>query len=179
MKIKPSPLLCGLALMLPALPATADVTVQFVEPQRYADAGGYGIEAQRNLASIERHLLSLGKRCLPAGQRLDIRIFDIDLAGRHEWWRAGAYDLRVMRSITWPRMDIQYVWTDEQGQPLADQRERVSDIDYLTRSAFLRFDSDPLVYDKAMLDEWFERRFCPNPAGIRNAKNQTTLDGRP
>jgi hypothetical protein len=140
---------------------TSPSTSLRVAPERYVDAGDYGIRAQRNLESIERHLQALGQRCLSAGQSLDIRVLDIDLAGRHEWWRPGAYDVRIMRGITWPRMDLQYTWKDENGRLLAERRERVSDIDYLSRSAFVRFDSDPLVYDKAMLKEWFDGRLCP------------------
>ena len=70
-----------------------------------------------------------------------------------------------MRGVTWPRADLEYLWKDAQGKVLAEQQERVSDMDYLSRSAFVRSDGDPLVYDKAMLTEWFERRFCPQHRG--------------
>jgi hypothetical protein len=156
---------CAATMALPAMPAAATVTVQFVQPEHFADAGDYGVRAQRNLESIKRHLQTMGDRCLPAGHVLDIRIIDLDLAGRHEWWRPGAYDARIMRDITWPRADLQYLWKDAQGSVLADKRERVSDINYLARSAFVRSDSDPLIYDKAMFSEWFERRFCPQQRG--------------
>lgn len=156
---------CAAAMALPAMPAAATVTVEFVQPEHFTDAGDYGIRAQRNLESIKQHLQATGDRCLPAGHMLDIRITDIDLAGRNEWRRPGAYDTRIMRDITWPRADLQYLWKDAQGNVLADKRERVSDMDYLARSAFVRSDSDPLVYDKAMLSEWFERRFCPQQRG--------------
>ena len=158
-------LCCVAAMSVPALPAAANVTVQFVHPEHYTDAGDYGVRVQRNLETIKRHLQTLGDRCLPAGHTLDIRFTDLDLAGRHEWWRPGAYDVRFMRGVTWPRADLEYLWKDAQGKVLAEQRERVSDMDYLSRSAFVRSDSDPLVYDKAMLSEWFERRFCPPHPG--------------
>ena len=151
-----------LALASFGAPAGAEVTVQFIEPQRYTDAGrhGYGYGLDRTLESIETHLHALGKRCLAPDQSLEIRVHDIDLAGQHEWWRDRGYDFRVMRDITWPRMDLQYASRDRGGALLAETRERVLDMRDLTRSAFVRGRSDPLVYDKAMLTDWFERRFC-------------------
>ena len=77
------------------------------------------------------------------------------MPGQHEWWRDRGYDFRVMRDITWPRIDLQIAWRDRGGALLAETRERVLDMEYLTRSAFVRGRSDPLVYDKAMLTDWF------------------------
>lgn len=140
--------------------AYGDVTMQFVEPQRYTDGGRYGDDAKRTLMIIEGHLLALGKRCVAADQSLAIRVRDVDLAGRPEWWRVSAYGLRIMHGITWPRMDLQYKLKGADGAVLAQGRDRVADMEYLSRSAYLRGDSDPLVYDRAMLTDWFERRFC-------------------
>jgi len=94
------------------------------------------------------------------GESLDLRVLDVDLAGHNEWWHPGAYDLRVMRDITWPRLDIEFAWRGAQGEVLGEGRERVSDLNYLWRSAYLRADSDPLPYERAMLRDWIERRFC-------------------
>lgn len=157
-------LVAGLGLLMvlgPALAAPAEVTVQFVEPQRYTDGGEGGYGAERNtLRTLERHLKAQGGRCLQQGETLDLRILDVDLAGRYEWWRSGGYDIRVMRDITWPRIDLEYVWRDRDGQVLGQARERVSDMNYLWRSPYVRYDSEPLPYERAMLREWFERRFC-------------------
>lgn len=150
----------GLLLLLVAPAAPAEVTVSFVEPQRYIDAGSYGDDAERNLGALRRHLETQGERCLGAGERLELTVFDVDLAGRNEWWHRGAYDLRVMREITWPRLDLAWVWRDAAGEVLGEGRERVADPTYLWRSSYVRNDTDALPYEKAMLREWFDRRFC-------------------
>lgn len=157
-------LVAGMGLFIalaPGLAARAEVTVQFEEPQRYTDGGegGYGAE-DRTLRTLERYLKTLGGRCLGEGEALELRILDVDLAGRHEWWQYSGYDVRVMRDITWPRLELEYVWRDRAGQVLGEARERVSDMNYLWRSPYMRYDSDPLPYEKAMLRDWFERRFC-------------------
>lgn len=137
------------------------VKVHFVAPQDYVDAGGYGVERERNLSALERHFVQLGARCLPADQTLELRVLDVDLAGREEWWHRAAYDVRVMRDITWPRLELEYVWRDAAGAVLGEGRERVADMSYLWRNAWVRDDPDPLPYEKAMLRDWFAARFCP------------------
>ena len=65
-----------------------------------------------------------------------------------------------MREITWPRLDLAYVWRNADGNILGEGREQVKDMSYLWRSAFVRNDTDYLPYEKAMLRDWFELRFC-------------------
>lgn len=160
MRASPSLAALSLATLLVAgTPALADVAVHFVEPQRYSDAGRYGVEQERNLRALERHFATLGERCLRAGETLELRVLDVDLAGRHEWWHRSAYDVRVMRDITWPRLELEYLWRDANGAVLGDRRERVVDMSYLWHGA-ARHDATPLPYERAMLRDWFERRFC-------------------
>ncbi|TVR63973.1 MAG: DUF3016 domain-containing protein [Candidatus Competibacteraceae bacterium] len=99
-------------------------------------------------------------RCLADGETLAIEVLDVDLAGRNEWWHRAGHDLRVMRAITWPRLDLRYVWRDATGTVLQEGRERVTDMDYLRRSARVRFATVPLPDEQAMLRDWFARRFC-------------------
>jgi len=153
-----------LAVLAPGLPARADVSVEFVEPERYTDVGPYGVESERNLRALERHFKVQGERCLQDGESLELKVFDVDLAGRDEWWHRGSYDLRVMRDITWPRLDLAYVWRDASGKILGERREQVNDMGYLWRSAFVRNETDYLPYEKAMLRDWFEQSFCREKA---------------
>jgi hypothetical protein len=150
-----------LAWSFSALGAT---TVHFVEPARYADAGDHEYDSMRNLATLQRHLVKLGDACLGAGENLELRVLDVDLAGREEWWRGPSYDLRVMRDITWPRIEIEYEWSDATGALLGQARERIADMNYLSRSAYVRSrSSNSLPYEKAMLRDWIDSRFCNGP----------------
>lgn len=148
-------------LAAPLAPARAEVTVSFVDPQRYVDAGDYGSEAERNLAALKQFLQTEGQRCLTAGETLAFQVHDVDLAGRQEWWHGRGYgNLRVMREITWPKIDIAYVRRDAGGATVAEGRERVADMSYLWRAPYLRHDIKPLPYERAMLKDWIGRRFC-------------------
>jgi len=157
----------SLGLILGALlvtPARAEIHVEFVDPQGYTDAGGYGIDDHDQLAVLEQHFLRLGAACIKGEDRLDLRILNVDLAGRKEWWRPGGYDLRIMQDVTWPRIDLEFVWRDGQGALLDRGPERLVDLDYLGHVA-ARTDPDRLPYEKAMIRDWFERRFCRPPHG--------------
>lgn len=146
-------------LLLPAPAASADVTVHFALPEQYTDVG-YGYDTARNLGALGGHLERLSARCLAAGETLEYRVLDINLAGRNEWWHRGGDDLRVMRDITWPRIELSFVWRDAVGKVLGEGHEQVSDMSYLWRSAWVRNDSDPLPHEREMLRDWIERRFC-------------------
>jgi Protein of unknown function (DUF3016) len=171
MPVRLQPTLSRAALLAAALlgasaPALAQLRVHFVEPDQFTDAslgGRYGTD-RRVLHVLEQHLHELAARCLAPAQALEIRVLDIDLAGRQEWWnRSGAYDARVMREITWPRIDIAYTLRRSDSEVI-EARDHVSDMNYLWRSAYVRSDSMPLPYERAMLTHWFEHKFCRQAA---------------
>jgi hypothetical protein len=154
--------LLATAFLTISLPAAAGLQVQFIEPERYTDAHldrSYGTD-ERVLQIIERHLQGLAGRCLGPGDALQIRVLDIDLAGQQEWWNnAGSYNLRTMREGTWPRISLAYSLGRSNGEN-TEARERVSDMNYLGNSIHVRADGMPLPYERVMLTDWFERKFC-------------------
>ena len=151
-----------LALATPALAATSSLTVSFVHPERFVDAGyshSFASEKERAqvLRDIEQHLRRLGERSLADGDALEIEVLDIDLAGRFEPFhsRFGS-DVRIVRDITWPRIKLRYALT-RGDHTVAGAEEWVTDMNYLMSSN--RYSSsDRLRYEKAMLDDWFEKR---------------------
>ncbi|MCV2217659.1 DUF3016 domain-containing protein [Thauera sp. Sel9] len=158
--------LLAAAAVLLAFPITApaepppQVTVEFVKPEGYIDVGRYGYDRERNLKTLERHFATEGKRCLKPGERIEVRVLDVDLAGRQEWWHHGNDNLRVMTDITWPRLEFEFTRHAADGTALESGRERLRDMNYLRRSAWVRHDGKPLPYEQAMLRDWFDKRFC-------------------
>jgi hypothetical protein len=152
----------ALLVLINPLSAANRVDIEFVDPVHYTDVGPYKYRLDHGpLPAIERHLQKQGADCLAAGDRLQIRFLDIDLAGRLEWWRGAAYqDLRVMRDVTWPRMRLAYRWLDGAGRLRQQDEVRLSDMNYLTHSRYLTAGDEPYGYDKAMLTRWFRQQFC-------------------
>ena len=155
--------LAALAASGPARAGSAEV--RFVQPETYRDANpqhrGPDSEAQAAVqAELQRHLERLAQQRLGADERLAVQVLDIDLAGEIEpWRRAGGQDLRIVRDITMPRMTLSFTLTRGSDVLASAAQERVTDLNFLR--GFNRYSSsDPLRYEKAMLDQWFEARFA-------------------
>jgi hypothetical protein len=153
------------AVLLPAsLGATAaELSVTFVQPDRYQDAAySRPFPAERQRAEVQRdieqHLQRLAARYLAPDDALAIEVLDIDLAGHFHPFRFQGADVRIVRDITWPRMQLRYTLT-RGGQVVAGAEERLADMNFLMTGN--RYSStDRLRYEKAMLDEWFYKRFA-------------------
>lgn len=146
-------------LVLPPV-ARAEVAVRFTESSRFVDAGDYGSEIERNLRVLARYFDLFGKRCLPAGQRLEIEVLDVDLAGRKNWTARSADDARVLTAGTWPRIDLKYALRDAVGALISEGSDRLEDRDYLRHSRRVRNGRALLPYENELIGEWFVRRIC-------------------
>jgi hypothetical protein len=154
----------GVGLIAMAVPvAAADVSVAFVLPERYTDAGySHSFATERDRTEIQRgieqHLQRLAERGLPASDTLKIEVLDIDLAGRFEPWRRLSSDVRIVSDISWPRIKLRYMLT-RGDQLVAGAEEQIADLNYLV--SLNRYpEGDRLRYEKAMLDDWFEKRIA-------------------
>ena len=54
---------------------------------------------------------------------MKIEVLDIDLAGELEWWH-GPYDIRYLRSYTWPRIKLRYTLKEAAAKPSAAGKKR-------------------------------------------------------
>ncbi|HKS12632.1 MAG TPA: DUF3016 domain-containing protein [Pseudomonas sp.] len=167
------PILTCAALLLMACNSMAQTTlsspveVRFDHPEKFRDAslGSQGYERGADdevMKTLTLHLQKLGQRYLKPGQQLIIDIRDIDLAGRYEPWHSRAYDVRFMREITWPTIELQYTLS-QPGQPAQQAEERISDKMYLSRPG-RQTSNDRLYAEKAMLGDWFRQRFGAAPS---------------
>ncbi|CAO4176412.1 DUF3016 domain-containing protein [Methylorubrum populi] len=152
-------LLAALAVSVIASPATAQVRVTFVAPERYTDADnrfGSGLSLRAVLAEMRRLFESLGQRALAPGQTLDIAVLDIDLAGIDRPSFSMPQGLRVVTDITPPRFRLRYA-LKERGRTLLAAEETVSDINFLLRANRLS-SGQPFFYEREVLRDWFRDR---------------------
>jgi hypothetical protein len=138
----------------------ADVQVTFTAPETYVDAGllrDYGPRAREvTLRTIREQLVRLGERYLPPTQTLEIEVLDVDLAGEIEWWH-GPYDIRYLRSYTWPKIKLRYTLKDN-GETIRSSEEWISDPSY--QMNIIEQSGDIMPYEKEMLARWFRSRFA-------------------
>ena len=157
-------LLSVCALVAAGVASAATVSVTFVEPEKFTDAGhSRGRATERDLAELQRdmqqHLQRLADGKLAASDTLRVDVLDIDLAGDFETNRLTRFsDVRVVRDIASPRITLRY--TLKQGDRVATgAEEQLSDMNFLW--SHNRYSSgDRLRYEKPMLDKWFETHFA-------------------
>jgi hypothetical protein len=89
----------------------------------------------------------------------------VDLAGKIEWWRRNAYDLRILRDVYPPRFALRYRLREGE-RILIEGEETVVDPDYLANPALYFTPSDPLRFEKVMLGSWFQARFTDPRARV-------------
>lgn len=157
--------LAALAL-LASSSAWAGVQVSFEKPDDFSDLPFSTREREQVLAGLAEHFQWLGKGLRP-GQDLKIEITDVDLAGREDLARRGAFDVRVMTGRTdWPRLRLRYELA-QNGKVIASGNAALSDMSYLQR--INRYSSnDSLRYEKQMIDDWFKDTFGVKPRGRSN-----------
>ena len=123
------------------------------------EAHGRGWQrGQAWLETLRRHVVRTADRTLPPGDRLEVTITDIKLAGSFEPWRGPQFDdVRIVKDIYPPRIDLGFVLRGGDGQVIAEGERKLRDPGFLTRS--IANASDPLRYEKRLLDEWLRREF--------------------
>ncbi len=153
--------LAAVVALLASNAALAEVTVTYTKPEDYTDLARGGYDRDRILKQFSDYFATLGKK-LPPGETLKIDVLDIDLAGRM-YPRRAADDIRVMNGgADWPRMHLRYT-LEQDGQVLRSGDDNISNMNY-QQSRNTYFDSDPLRYEKQMLDDWFNKAIVPKVA---------------
>ena len=144
--------------------SAATVSVTFVQPENFTDAGfSRGRATARDLAELQQemqqHLQRLADRKLAASDALQVEVLDIDLAGDFESPRMARFsDVRVVRDFASPRIKLRY--TVSQGDKVVTRGDdQLSDMNFLW-SLNHYASGDRLRYEKPMLDAWFEKRIA-------------------
>ena len=151
-------------LALAAGAASADVTVNYIQPERFSDLPFSPWEREEVLKDLTTHFARLGAK-LPPGQNLRIEVQDVDLAGRVHPGR-GARDLRIIKNgAEWPRIDLHYT-VESNGQVLRSGDAQLRDMGFMDRLS-RHTDGDSLRYEKRMIDDWFHATIMPRERAAR------------
>ena len=144
-------------------PTASRAEVTFVNPEKFTDAadGERGSDWGRdgNLEALKEHIERRASVYIPEGQKLKVKITDVDLAGEIEPWRSPNFrDVRIVKDIYFPRIELTFQLVDATGAVIKEGTRRLSDMAFLTTIHLDR--SDPLVYDKGLLDDWMRSEFA-------------------
>ena len=145
-----------------AVASTPPVSVGWTDPAAFAEVRENTCRSssrpQEWLGELARYLQRRAGKVLGAGQHLDITITDIRRAGACEPWRGPQLDdVRVIKNLYSPRIDLRYALTDANGNVVRKGESRLRDAAFLSRGSMRR--DDPLRYEKRMLNDWLRSKF--------------------
>lgn len=154
-----------------ALQADGPVSVKWEDPAKFTEIrqSSNRFEAERGdwVQQLARYLQTTAAKPLQPGQTLDVTLVDIKRAGDYEPWHGPrGRDIRIMRDIYPPRITLQYTLKDASGRIVSEGDARLSDTGYL-HNVGLKSDSDPLRYEKRLIDDWVKRQLASQATAAR------------
>jgi hypothetical protein len=159
------------AVAAPQNPAESRIAVDWTNPADFSEAKmsygtGLGREAPDEwLGNLAKHLRSRADRMLPSGQNLQVTFTNVQRAGIYEPWRGPRLDdVRIIKDLYPPRIDLSFTLTDAAGSVIKQGTRELRDPSFLQRGRLN--ETDPLRFEKRMLDDWLRREF-PNAEDAR------------
>jgi hypothetical protein len=132
--------------------------VAFVNAPSFSDAGGTTDDERKNLDALARHVQSLAQRLLPADHALKVEVLDVDLAGTVLDTRRGTSLTRVIRGgADFPRLRLRYT-LEQNGRVVRSGEDALADLNYSRGMSGSYRQSQPLHYEKRMLETWFKEQ---------------------
>jgi hypothetical protein len=136
--------------------------VNFFEPERFTDVRDSLIGSDKGrdaiLGQIRDYLVTRSKLYVPDGQKLTVTITDVKLAGDFEPARNPRLDdVRIIRDIYPPRIELAFKLTDADGNELAHGTRNLTDVMFMQK--LLMNPNDSLRYEKELLDDWMRTEF--------------------
>lgn len=148
-----------------ALPEQGPVSVRWEDPEQFTEIRySHNPSESRRGNWVEQLALYLRKRAQPrlaAGERLEVDITNIELAGDFEpWLGIQFHDTRIVRDYYPPRMELHFRLIDASGQVRSEGDRKLTDAGFMQTSVK---DGDPLRFEKDLIDRWLQREL-PTPA---------------
>lgn len=151
-----------LLAVTPADLSRAQVEVEYIEPEKFSDvrADMMGSDKDRDhyLEMLREHLVQRVASWLPAGHKLTVAVYDVDMAGEFEPWRGPRFqDIRIVKDIYPPRVTLEFKLQDARGEVISQGRRELRDLTFMMNLSINRNDS--LRHEKQLLDEWLRNEF--------------------
>jgi hypothetical protein len=146
--------------------AQATVEINWDKPKKYTDVRPTNESRKRFREStfkrINQYLEKLAQN-LPDDTKLMMKVTNLDLAGQvwpasHVGLGHSASDVRVIKQIDIPRINFSYQLLASTGEIIQQADVKLKDMSFLDR-ANRSFKSEPLRYEKNMLQRWFKQEF--------------------
>lgn len=136
--------------------------VVFSHPEKFTDVKDayMGSDKGRDayLDLLREHIVKQAERYVPEGQHLAVMVTDVDLAGDFELGRnPEAQDIRRVKDIYPPRIDLYFKLTDASGKVLKEGTRKLRDMNFMMNLSI--HTTDPLRYENKLIDDWMRTDF--------------------
>lgn len=132
------------------------VQITWIAPEKYRDVASANTNKrkfqQRVIDDLEKYFHKEVPKFLNQHETIEVNVHDLDLAGDVRPMMSHGSDMRVVKSIYPPMIDIEYSIKDKDGKVVRQQRKRFRDIAFNMGSPVTGTKS--LGYEKAMLKKW-------------------------
>jgi DUF3016 family protein len=149
--------------------ADSRVQIDWTPPADFSEAKTYqgtGLGRQSPaewLGDLAKQVRYRAERVLPRDAHLHVTFTNVQLAGTYEPWRGPRWDdVRVIKNIYPPRIDLKFTLTDASGTTVKEGERQLRDPAFMQRGTLN--ENDPLRFEKRMLDDWLRSEF-PNAPG--------------
>jgi hypothetical protein len=154
----------GLAFALATFAATAagTVSVRYDHPENFTETREVKAFAPSRadpgyLDTLKGYLEKQGAKALQPGQQLYIVVTDVDRAGSYLPSVAALNPVRVVKDVYPPRMTLHFRLLDAQGKVVREGERKLSDLGFMYDNPGGFSSTDPLRYEKHMIDRWLKR----------------------
>jgi hypothetical protein len=136
--------------------------VVFSHPEKFTDVKDayMGSDKGRDayLELLREHIVKQAARCVPEGQFLTVMVTDVDLAGDFEIGRnPEAQDVRRIKEIYPPRIDLYFKLTDASGKVLKEGTRKLRDMNFMMNLSINT--TETLRYENKLIDDWMRSDF--------------------
>lgn len=144
-----------------ALPESGPVSVHWNDPATFTElrqsSNRWAASEGNWLQELAQYMRKRANPRLAPGEHLDLNIVDIDRAGQYEpWLDINLQNTRIVRDRYPPRMTVQFRHMDASGNVVAEGERKLTDQAFLLNASPIN-SSDPLRYEKRMIDAWLHR----------------------
>lgn len=136
---------------------TAAVAVHYDNPDDFSEnrLGSRLARPDNYLDRLKQHIQGEAQPMLDPGETLQVTVTDVELAGQTEPGRRPDWDhIRIMRDVYPPHIDLHFRLDDAEGDVVREGTRQLRGLGYLHDYPNLRRKTDPLRYEKALLDDW-------------------------
>jgi len=135
--------------------APSNVSVTFKDPEHFTDARSSFNSSTDDyyLDQISAQFKKVSSKYLKDGEKLEITVTDVDLAGDFVPRGGGTNDMRIIKDIYRPRMALSYKITGADGK-VVKQGDSTPVDQYFMNNINTIDRNEPLFYDKALIDTW-------------------------